>query len=84
MSDTPVAGNDILGALSIIDDLTGILHGKGGFHKISLGLDIIEKIAADVAEVTALIPGGQPIAAAAGVASQLADAAGHAVDSVTQ
>lgn len=61
---------DQLGALSILDDLNGLLHGKGGPHKIGLGLDIVSRIAGDVAEVAALVPGAQPIAAAAAAASE--------------
>lgn len=75
---------DILGALSILDDLTGILHGKGGLNKVALGLDIIEKIAGDIAQVTAFIPGAQPIAVAAGLAAKIAGAAEAGVDSATQ
>lgn len=68
MTDQPT-NTDVLGCLSILDDLTGILHGKGGVEKIVYGLDIVNRIAQDVALATGAVPGLQPIAGAAGVAS---------------
>lgn len=50
-----------LEGLSVLDDLTGLLHGKGGLHKIPLALDIVEQIAGAVG---ALVPGvGKAVAA---------------------
>lgn len=34
-----------LGGLSLLDDLNGLIHGKGGVQKISPALDIVEQIA---------------------------------------
>lgn len=34
-----------LGGLSLLDDLNGLIHGKGGVHKIAPALDIVEQIA---------------------------------------
>lgn len=55
--------------LSVIDDLNGLIHGKGGVHKIAPALDIVEQIAMLIARLfpsTAAVAGGVGLAAEIG------------------
>jgi hypothetical protein len=75
------SSDDKLEALSIIDDITGLVHGKGGPEKARLAIDLVKNGAGDLAEILALVPGGQLAAAIAGTVAAGAAALEGAVAS---
>lgn len=60
------APSTTVSALSVINDLESAIHGKAGPDRAAAALDLVSRIAAEVAEISVLVPGGQAVAAIAG------------------